>query len=67
MITPTLPFFVTCFLAYSSGANDNFKGVTMLFGSKTRALAIAGHGQCLLLELFVIFAAATSRVFRVAR
>ena len=27
--------FSTCFLAYSNGANDNFKGVATLFGSKT--------------------------------
>jgi PiT family inorganic phosphate transporter len=27
--------FVTCFLAYSNGANDNFKGVATLFGSRT--------------------------------
>jgi PiT family inorganic phosphate transporter len=26
---------VTCFLAYSNGANDNFKGVASLFGSRT--------------------------------
>ena len=25
----------TCFLAYSNGANDNFKGVATLFGSRT--------------------------------
>ncbi len=25
----------TCFLAYSNGANDNFKGVATLFGSGT--------------------------------
>src|SRR4051794_25206830 len=25
----------TCFLAYSNGGNDNFKGVATLFGSKT--------------------------------
>ena len=35
----------TCFLAYSNGANDNFKGVATLFGSNTtdyrRALAWA--------------------------
>src|SRR5690242_19129086 len=30
-----LLFLVTCFLAYSNGANDNFKGVASLFGSKT--------------------------------
>ncbi len=28
-------FLATCFLAYSNGANDNFKGVATLFGSKT--------------------------------
>lgn len=29
-----LLFTATCFLAYSNGANDNFKGVATLFGSK---------------------------------
>src|SRR3989338_737597 len=28
-------FLAACFLAYSNGANDNFKGVATLFGSKT--------------------------------
>lgn len=28
-------FFVVCFLAYANGANDNFKGVATLFGSRT--------------------------------
>lgn len=28
-------FIATCFLAYSNGANDNFKGVATLFGSGT--------------------------------
>jgi PiT family inorganic phosphate transporter len=28
-------FIATCFLAYSNGANDNFKGVATLFGSHT--------------------------------
>ena len=28
-------FLATCFLSYSNGANDNFKGVATLFGSKT--------------------------------
>src|SRR5260370_34447985 len=31
----TLLFFAVCFLAYSNGANDNFKGVASLFGSRT--------------------------------
>jgi len=30
-----LLFFATCFLAYSNGANDNFKAVASLFGSRT--------------------------------
>jgi PiT family inorganic phosphate transporter len=34
MILPLL-FLATCFLAYSNGANDNFKGVASLFGSHT--------------------------------
>ena len=28
-------FLATCFLAYSNGANDNFKGVASLFGRRT--------------------------------
>src|SRR5829696_8115318 len=35
MITLTLLFIATFFLAYSNGANDNFKGVASLFGSGT--------------------------------
>jgi PiT family inorganic phosphate transporter len=31
----TLLFFGVCFLAYTNGANDNFKGVASLFGSRT--------------------------------
>ncbi len=30
-----LLFLATCFLAYSNGANDNFKGVASLYGSAT--------------------------------
>ncbi len=30
-----LLLLAVCFLAYSNGANDNFKGVASLFGSKT--------------------------------
>src|SRR6266705_1333929 len=30
-----LLFLATCFLAYSNGANDNFKGAASLFGSRT--------------------------------
>ena len=32
---PALIFLAVCFLAYSNGANDNFKGVASLFGSRT--------------------------------
>ena len=34
-MTLLLLVLVTCFLAYSNGANDNFKGVASLFGSRT--------------------------------
>ncbi|MBF8250867.1 MAG: phosphate transporter, partial [Deltaproteobacteria bacterium] len=30
-----LLLLAVCFLAYTNGANDNFKGVASLFGSKT--------------------------------
>src|SRR5206468_4146171 len=36
-----LLFLATCFLAYSNGANDNFKGVASLFGSKTTSYKVA--------------------------
>ena len=45
MVILTLLFLATLFLAYSNGANDNFKGVATLFGSGTtnykRAIAWA--------------------------
>ncbi len=31
----------TCFLAYTNGANDNFKGVATLFGSRTTSYSFA--------------------------
>jgi PiT family inorganic phosphate transporter len=34
-MTLGLLFLATCLLAYSNGANDNFKGVASLFGSRT--------------------------------
>ena len=34
-MTLGLLFLATCFLAYSNGGNDNFKGVASLFGSRT--------------------------------
>jgi PiT family inorganic phosphate transporter len=36
-----LLLLAVCFLAYSNGANDNFKGVASLFGSKTAAYGTA--------------------------
>lgn len=34
-------FLATCFLAYSNGANDNFKGVASLYGSRTASYRTA--------------------------
>src|SRR5947207_3291411 len=36
-----LLILAACFLAYSNGANDNFKGVASLFGSKTTSYRTA--------------------------
>src|SRR5687768_7786223 len=36
-----LLLLAVCFLAYSNGANDNFKGVATLFGSKTASYKTA--------------------------
>src|SRR5437899_6950284 len=36
-----LLFLAVCFLAYSNGANDNFKGVASLFGSRTTGYRMA--------------------------
>jgi len=41
MITLNLLFVATLFLAYSNGANDNFKGVATLFGSGTTSYRAA--------------------------
>jgi inorganic phosphate transporter, PiT family len=38
---PTILFLAVCFLAYSNGANDNFKGVASLFGSRTCGYRVA--------------------------
>src|SRR5882724_980786 len=35
LMFPLLLFLAACFLAYSNGANDNFKGVASLYGSRT--------------------------------
>ena len=34
-------FLATCFLAYSNGANDNFKGVASIFGSGTAGYKVS--------------------------
>jgi PiT family inorganic phosphate transporter len=41
IMTLALLFLATCFLAYSNGANDNFKGVASLFGSRTSSYRTA--------------------------
>ena len=41
MITLIGLFIATLFLAYSNGANDNFKGVATLFGSGTTSYKAA--------------------------
>ena len=41
MITLIVFFIATLFLAYSNGANDNFKGVATLFGSSTTSYRAA--------------------------
>lgn len=40
-MTIALLFVTVCFLAYSNGANDNFKGVASLFGSGTTSYRVA--------------------------
>src|SRR5262245_46225757 len=37
----TILFLATCFLAYANGANDNFKGVASIFGSRTASYRTA--------------------------
>jgi hypothetical protein len=41
MVTVIVLFFVTCFLAYSNGANDNFKGVATLSPPRSGRLNLA--------------------------
>ena len=65
--TITFIFLTTLFLAYANGANDNFKGVATLYGSKTldykKALAwttfttALGCGLAMFLagELIIVF------------
>ncbi len=53
-----LLFTATLFLAYSNGANDNFKGVATLFGSKTTNYRLA-----LILATVTTFAGSAASVF----
>lgn len=51
-------FLATLFLAYSHGANDNFKGVATLFGSRT-----ISYQTAILWASFTTFAGAVAAVF----
>ncbi|WP_230967545.1 inorganic phosphate transporter [Nostoc commune] len=51
-------FIATLFLAYSNGANDNFKGVATLFGSRT-----SSYQTAILLATFTTFAGAVTATF----
>lgn len=51
-------FIVTLFLAYSNGANDNFKGVATLFGSKT-----TNYKTAIWLATVTTFAGSVASVF----
>lgn len=42
----TLLFAAACLLAYTNGANDNFKGVASLFGmTMGKKITAMNHGQ----------------------
>ncbi|MEH2045384.1 inorganic phosphate transporter [Nostoc sp.] len=51
-------FLATLFLAYSNGANDNFKGVATLFGSR-----ISSYQTAILWASFTTFAGAITATF----
>ena len=53
-----LLFLAVCFLAYSNGANDNFKGVASLFGSKT-----VGYRTAILWATVSTFAGSVAAIF----
>jgi inorganic phosphate transporter, PiT family len=58
MIILALLFLVTCFLAYLNGANDNFKGVETLFGSKTTS-----YGRAIWWATITTFAGSVCSIF----
>ena len=51
-------FLATCFLAYSNGANDNFKGVASLFGCKA-----ASYRTAITWATLTTFAGSISAIF----
>lgn len=53
-----LLFLATCFLAYANGANDNFKGVASLYGSRT-----AFYGTALGWATVTTFAGSIASIF----
>jgi inorganic phosphate transporter, PiT family len=53
-----LLFLATCFLAYSNGANDNFKGVASLFGSRT-----CSYGTAITWATITTFAGSIMSIF----
>jgi inorganic phosphate transporter, PiT family len=58
LMTLVLLFLATCFLAYSNGANDNFKGVASLFGSRT-----CGYRTAILWATVTTFAGSIMSIF----
>ena len=50
--------FATCFLAYSNGANDNFKSVASLFGSR-----VASYRACISWATATTFAGSVAALF----
>jgi PiT family inorganic phosphate transporter len=58
LMTFVLLFLATCFLAYSNGANDNFKGVASLFGSRT-----CGYGVAISWATITTFAGSITSIF----
>ncbi|MCC5667356.1 inorganic phosphate transporter family protein [Nostoc sp. CHAB 5784] len=55
-------FIATLFLAYSNGANDNFKGVATLFGSRT-----SSYQTAILWATFTTLAGAVAATFLASR
>jgi PiT family inorganic phosphate transporter len=58
MVIQTVLFVVTCFLAYANGANDNFKSVATLFGSRT-----TNYGRAIWWATITTFAGSICSIF----